>query len=347
MAEDKLGGKSRAWVWISVVIMVIGLGVVGYLLLNREQPEKHADGRKREIILGCEVSILPSIVWIAENKGYFQEEGLNVEIREFGSGKAALEIMLNQENLDMVTAAQTPVVFNSFDRSDYAIIAAMVTSDDDVKVLARQDKSIAEPSDLRGKRVGTTKGSTGHFFLGLFLAHNGIKLSDIEIVDVGAGDLAQALAAGSVDAICTWEPHILNARKLLGEKALVLSGKGIFREDFYFVSNWSFIENSQEIVETFLKAMKRGEEFIQEEGAESRSIVSERLKLDAELPDSIWDAFSFRLMLDQTILITLESEARWAMREGLTDSKEVPNYLNFLYLDALEKIKPEAVTIIR
>ncbi len=53
------------------------------------------------------------------------------------------------------------------------------------------------------------------------------------------------------------------------------------------------------------------------------------------------------LMLDQTILMSLEDEARWAMREGLTDKKEIPNYLDFIYVDALEQVKPETVTIIR
>jgi NitT/TauT family transport system substrate-binding protein len=52
-------------------------------------------------------------------------------------------------------------------------------------------------------------------------------------------------------------------------------------------------------------------------------------------------------MLDQTILITLEDEARWAIREGLIDKKEIPNYLDFIYMDLLENVKPEAITIIR
>jgi NitT/TauT family transport system substrate-binding protein len=52
-------------------------------------------------------------------------------------------------------------------------------------------------------------------------------------------------------------------------------------------------------------------------------------------------------MLDQTILVSLEDEARWAMKERLTDKKEIPNYLDFIFMDALEQAKPEAVTIIR
>ena len=40
-------------------------------------------------------------------------------------------------------------------------------------------------------------------------------------------------------------------------------------------------------------------------------------------------------------------EARWAIREELADKEEVPDYLDFIYIDALEEVKPEAVTIIR
>jgi len=300
------------------------------------------------IILGCETSLPASPAWIAENKGYFQEEGLNVKIKEFGSGRTALATMLKDGNLDIVTAAQTPVVFNSFHRNDYAIIAAMVNSDNDVKILARQDKGIKNPSDLKGKRIGITKGSTGQFFLVLFLAHNNLDLSEVEIVDLEAPDLSQALVDERVDAISTWEPHILNTRKVLGKKAIILSEPGsIFREDFYFIASGNFIKNNPETLKGFLKAIEKAEVFIQKNKENAMNIISERLKIDEDLINSIWDDFKFGLLLDQTVLISLEDEARWAINAGLTDKTEIPNYLNYIYTDALKEVKPKAVTIIR
>ena len=115
---------------------IIKLSVAFYVIAILLATDTYAQ-QKGEIILGVETSILPSPVWVAENKRYFQEEGLNVKIKEFGSGRSALKTMLTEGNLDMVTCAQTPVMFNSFTRNDYAIIAAMVYSDSDVKVLAR------------------------------------------------------------------------------------------------------------------------------------------------------------------------------------------------------------------
>jgi len=348
MAEEKQEKrKSRAWIGILVVIVALGLAVGGYFGLRQEEPDKYRGEITREVILGCERSLLTAPVWVAENKGYFQEEGLNVIIEGFDSGKASLAAMLANEDIDICTVAQTPIMFHSFDRDDFVIVAAMVYSDNDVKVLARQDKGVTNPPDLRGKKVGITKGSTGQFFLDLFLIHNGVSSSEVETIDFDPSELSQALVDGRVDAICTWEPHILNAKRLLGKKALVLPSEGIYREDFYFVANKNFVENNPETIKSFLRAIEEGEEFIQENEEGAVNIVSERLELDEEFTALLWSEFDFHLILDQSIITSLEDEARWAIRSSLADKTEVPNYLDYIYLDALEEVKPEAVTIIR
>lgn len=348
MAEEKQDkSKSRPWIWILVVIIALGLVVGGYFWLRHEEPEKYRGEMRKEVILGCERSLLTAPVWVAENKGYFQKEGLNVKIKGFDSGKASLDAMLNNKDIDICTVAQTPIMFHSLNRNDFVIIAAMVHSDSDIKVLVCQDKGINNPSDLKGKKVGITKDSTGQFFLHLFLTHNEVLFSEVETIDLKPSELPQALADGRIDAICTWEPHILNAKTLLGNKALILPSEGIYREDFYFVANKNFVKNNSETLKRFVKAIERGEEFIREKEERAINIVSERLKLDKELTGLIWSEFSFQLILDQSIIISLEDEARWAIKSNLTDKTEIPNYLEYIYLDALEEVKPEAVTIIR
>jgi len=310
-------------------------------------PNISAQQKANEFILGCETSLLTAPVWVAENKGYFKQEGLNAKIKEFDSGKASFAALLNNKEVDICTVAQTPIMFHSFDRNDFVIIAAMVYSDNDVKVLVRQDKGAINPLDLTGKKVGLTKGTTGQFFFDLFLIYKGMVSSEVETIDLKPSELPQALAHGRVDAICTWEPHILAGKKLLAKNALILPSQGIYREDFYFVANKNFVKNSPEILKTFLKAIERGQKFIKENQEESLSIVAHRLKLDKELTAMIWGDFNFQLFLDQTILVSLEDEARWAMKQGFTDGKAIPNYLDFIYVDALEQAKPDAVTIIK
>ena len=317
------------------------------ILISGCAPEEELiyTGTVEKIVFGVEMSLLPSLVWVAENQGYFSEQGLDVEIKEFDSGKNAFKTMLEQGNLDMVTVAQTPVMFNSFNRNDYRIIAGMVSSYKDVNILARKDKGISKPEDLKGKKIGATAGSTGHYFLGLFLTHNGLILSDIEISDFKATELAQALIDGKVDAISSWEPNIYNARKQLGENAIILPNKDIFREDFYFVPNKAFLDKNPQAIERFLKAIEKAEEFIKNYNEKAINITAERLKINQEFVASVWGDFDFNLLLDQSVLSVLENEARWAISNNLTNATEIPNYLNYIYTDALKKVKPEAVAI--
>ena len=305
---------------------------------NRNAPQQ-----VEKIIIGAETVPHASPLWIAEHKGYFREEGLTVEIREFESGRTALRMMLQAEGIDIVTAAQTPVVSNSFSRNDYAIIGNMVYSDNDVKILARQDKGIKAPSDLKGKIVGITAGSSGHFFLSLFLTHQRLLMSDVKTIDMEATRLSQTLIDGHVDAIATWEPHIYKAGKALGNKALILPSGGMYREDFYFIARKDFIKHHPEALKRFLRAIKKGEEFIQKNSKEAMDIVAQRLKMDGEVLTATWGDFQFRLFLDQSILLSLEDGARWAIRNKLTDATKVPNYLDYIYVDALKEVNPSAV----
>jgi len=95
-----------------------------------------------------------------------------------------------------------------------------------------------------------------------------------------------------------------------------------------------------------LQAIKQAEGFIENNKDEAIAITSERLGVKKDFISSIWNDYQFRLFLDQTIMIGLENEARWAIQNKLTDKTKVPNYLDYVYTDALKKVNPEEVTII-
>jgi len=254
---------------------------------------------------------------------------------------------LNEADIDISTAADTPVVFQSFSRNDFVIIAAMAYSDLAMKILARQDKGINKPLDFIGKTIGVTKGSAAQFFLDVFLTHHGIVASKVKTIDLKPPKMAQALTGGLVDAICVWEPHIFKIKKLIGEKALIMSGDGIQRMSFYLVAKRMFVKNNPETIRSFLKAVQKAEEFIEKNEKESIRLVAHRLNADLDLTGLMWGNYHFQLMLDQMILPSLEDIARWAIKNRFTSKKEFPNYLDFIHMDALENVKPEAVTIIR
>ena len=131
-------------------------------------------GPVEQVSLGVETSLLPAAVWVAENKGYFEEEGLDLTIKEFDSGKASLIALLNDEGIDIGAAAPTPIMFNSFGREDFFVFSTFAYAWEDIKVIANRDRGINNAKDLKGKTIGTLMGSTGQFFTETFLLFNSI-----------------------------------------------------------------------------------------------------------------------------------------------------------------------------
>ena len=309
--------------------------------------EQEAPEELQTVTLGMEAAILPSAVWIAEEKGYFQQEGLAVTVKPFDSGRLSFEAMLEGEGVDISTVTPVPIMFNSFDRRDFCITATFAYSFTDMKVIARRDHGITTTADLKGKRVGTPKGTTGQYFLEVFLMRNGIPTSDVELVDTGPSELPQALESGQVDAIVIWEPHADLARQLLGEAAIQLPSADIHRTSFNFMAMKEFAQTRPDVLTRFLRAIDKATAFIADHEAESQAIVADRLKLEKDAVTQFWPDFTFELSLDQSLIVTLEAEARWAVRNKLTTESQVPNYLDYVCSGPLQNTNPQAIRILR
>lgn len=333
-----------------VIASLLGIGIFISSDFYPETPQKQSQNNMvdlQRVVIAAETSLLPATVWIAEEKGFFQDEGLDVIVIDFDSGRNALETMLHSKTINISTVAQTPIVFSSFSRNDFVVVANMVYSYDSVKILALRSSGIETPSDLEGKRIGVTLRSTGHYFLDLFLSQHGLSINDVDLKDVNAAELPIKIKQGQLDAITSWEPHIFNTQKDLGDDVILFESEVPFRKDFYFAVNDDYAQDNKEIIKKFLSAVITAEEFIENNQDESKTIIGNRLGIDRQIIDLIWENFEFSITLEQSILSNMEDEARWVLREGYFNQNEIPNYLEYIDYDVLDDIKPEVVGIIR
>ena len=327
--------------WAIILVMAVSLSACE--VFDRAP----ATDSVEKVTLGVETSLLPAAVWVAENKGFFEEEGLDLAIKEFDSGKASLTALLNDEGIDIGAAAPTPIMFSSFGRDDFVVFSTFAYAWEDIKVIANKDSGISTAEDLVGKTIGTLMGSTGQFFTETFLVFNSISPSDVELVDIAPSDLPEALNNGRIDAQVIWEPHGSTAKQLLGDKAIRLPSSDVYKTTFNFLTMKSFAMENPGVLEKFLRAIHRATIFTQNNAEEAQEITASRLNLPKEDIALHWEEFTFEISLDQSMLINIESEARWAINNKLTDAQEVPNYLAYIYVEALEQVNPDAVTIIR
>jgi len=101
---------------------------------------------RENLILGVVNVDFSSLIWVAESRGYFREEGLDVTIKEFDTGAVAAKAMLRGE-VEVATGSDFVAVNNIFSDSSIRIISA-ITSVKSVEVIARRDHGIQNPVDL-------------------------------------------------------------------------------------------------------------------------------------------------------------------------------------------------------
>ena len=327
-----------------IVIGIIAVAVVtgGYLWLSREKPDEYT-GPVEKITVAAAAYLTGTLVYIAEDQGYFGKNGLEVTIKDYGSGKAAADALIDGE-ADISTSAGFVFVSNSFDHADLRVLGTIATAQ--VKELvARKDKGIASTDDLRGKKIGVTRKSGAEFQLGVFLVFNGLLYEDIEVVDLKPSEMAGAISNGDIDALFTWDPYLYKIKNELGENAISWHGG----EDFYFVllAKEDWIKNNPEAAKRFIKSISEAEDYIKGNSKESKEFVMDRFHYEPDYISYSWPNQEFAVILSQAMLVAFDDQARWRMKRGLTDAREIPNYLDHIYMDALEEVKPEAVTIIR
>ncbi|MGC2166953.1 MAG: NrtA/SsuA/CpmA family ABC transporter substrate-binding protein, partial [Gallionella sp.] len=144
-----------------------------------------------------------TLVHVAMAKGYFKDEGLEVEpiMRTFG--RASLQTVLDGES-NFATVAETPVMFSVLNGEKIYVIANIEASNLNNAIVARKSAGISVPADLKGKRIGYTPGTTSDFFLDSLLTVYGMKRNDVRPVELKPEEMFAAIESRQVDAVSTW-----------------------------------------------------------------------------------------------------------------------------------------------
>lgn len=343
MTSD-MQGKKKALIWIGVVFAIIAMAIGGYYWLHQKPEQKEFTGHREKVTIGFLPNMLSSLVLIAEAKGFFMQEGLDITLKSYPTGRDTLIAMIAKE-IDIAVTGDLGLVVSSLERDDFAVLATIGSSSNAFKIVSRTDKARL-PKDLKGKRIATQKDTQMHFFLHLFLLKNGLSEEDVKISFKKAGELALTLASGEVDAISAREPIISQARGLLPDKAIVFEEPEFFQSTYNFAALKVLLKERPEAMQKVIRALLKAEGFARKYPEEAVDIVSQKIGVDKSTIASDWENAELMVSLSQRLLLTFESEARWAIKNKDTGKTNIPNYLDFIYFDGLMAVKPDAVTII-
>lgn len=193
-------------------------GILLLALLGTTAPAA-GDGK---LTIGWVYSMANAPLVVAQEKGFFRDEGLSVETLSFTSGPLVHQALLAGE-LDMAYIGAAPV-YHWFSRGLQSRILAKVNYGQ-AAVIARTDSGVRGLSDLKGRRIaGVRKGSGMDVLLRGYVLGEAAQLDpdkDVEIVAMPVGNMELALDQKIVDAAFAWEPFT-SAFLLRGNGRVVL-----------------------------------------------------------------------------------------------------------------------------
>ncbi|HLC96994.1 MAG TPA: NrtA/SsuA/CpmA family ABC transporter substrate-binding protein [Candidatus Nanoarchaeia archaeon] len=325
---------------VGIVVSLIALVAIG-LLINSNNPTGAAAYGLQEVDLAINTIPNSALVHIAQEKGYFTEQGLKVNYHAFATGKLALDALIGG-GADIATTADVPITLAALADQKISVVATIEYSTDNIQVVARKDAGINKPSDLSGKRIATTKGGGPMFFADAFITK--YKIKDAKIVYLTPPDMITSLVRGDIDAFIVFEPSPSIAIKQLGtDKVTVFSDSDIYGETWNIVVMKDF-ENSDTITK-FIKALVKAEEYYTENPEDSIRIVSDYSGVDLETTKEMLQKQNIGVVLNNVLTEYLQQEAEWAIKNGLSSSERIPDFDEFINTEYLKEINPKVVEI--
>ncbi len=330
-------GRLRIALTVLVFILLIVTGFLwraGYLSVG---------ARAQKITLASIPSRNSGLVYLAEAQGYFKAQGLDLVL---ATNASALESVrdLNSGRADLACCGAFDLVEAVFGGNSEPRCLSVLANGQIFSVVARPDRGITRPEDLRGKTIGTIGGTAAEFFLARFLIMHQIPYNEVTVVDLPPAQMAGALAAGRVDAVMLPDRTFYSVKQALGDRALIWPAQA--DQDIYWllVTRQDFLLSQPLILKKLLAALHRAAVFYRDHTPEARALISQK----TGSPLACWDDFPMRyeLFLDVGLLLALEDEAAWLMNQRPTHRTGIPDFLDYLAPGPLLAVNPRAVRMV-
>lgn len=212
-------------------------------------------------------SIFYAPFYAAINLGYFEEEGITIELTAGGGSDKSMTALLSRQADIGFMGPETAVYVYNEGQKDYPVIIAQVTRRDGSFIVGKEKDSDFSFEKLRGKSViGGRKGGMPEMTLEYVLKSKGIDPNaDLNLrTDVSFDLMGGAFMSGSDDYVALFEP-VASTMELAGE-GYIVSSVGAETDYVAYTAMTvlkSFRDENKELLQSFVKGLKKGQEWTQ------------------------------------------------------------------------------------
>jgi NitT/TauT family transport system substrate-binding protein len=296
----------------------------------------------RAVVIGERPHEASALFYIAEEQGFFRENDLAVTLKAFPSVPEAFDALANGE-IDVALGSEYVVAGRVLGGENLTIVGG-IDRFESVVLVARGDRGIAEIADLRGRRIGLTRGVSGEFYLGQFLDWHGLSMDDVVLVHAPPAEQEAALTNGSVDAIVAGE-RIDRLEARFGSDLVTWSVQESRPGQVVAAVRGDWADAHPEELRRLLAALARADRLVVEDPGAAKAIVRDRMNYSGAYADEVWTHHRPGLTLDRSLVVAMTDEARWLIATNLTTARQIPDFRAHLDATPLETVKPDAVNI--
>lgn len=287
---------------------------------------------------------------IADKKGYFKEEGLNISNKFIQSGGdmsslisgGSAQVSFESPYTDIALAANGVGI---------KIVAPMANIGNTQAVVAGKNANIVNGKDLEGKKVGIPAGAGVMIAIRNMCNELNVDINKIQFVTLSPSDAIAALEKGDIDAMACWKPWISNAQNNGGK--LLFSGLKSYLGDKQGDVNWmnfyttmqvsdTFLKEHPEEVKAMLRALKKATDFINENPDEAAEIIAKEINLDATQVKKIMSQNQYQMLYDDKFVNSCDEIANFMKETNNISSK--PDFGKYADSSILKSVDETLVT---
>jgi len=239
------------------------------------------------------VQALP--IYVAIEKGYFKDEGLNIEDTKFESPNQMIDSLISG-NIDVAMGAATGITAIAESKKPGSLRIFAVQGGDEKHIpdalIVSKDSSISSITDLKGKKVGTLPGIQWKTIARNIFASNNIDIDkDLTLVELAIPLQTQSLASKQVDALLTLEPVITIAESKNISKNLVVSPNLTYISNPFYAGvgnvSVSFMTKNPEAFKKVMKVLNKATDEINQNPDMYRNYLVNYTPLTPELANKV------------------------------------------------------------
>ena len=244
-----------------------------------EDPGSGTGAGDGTVRVGHVPSSLFAPLYIADANGYFEDEGITLELTPLKSGQDGIP-MLSNDQLDVMIAGFSAGMFNALDQGlAFKVVGSMGISPGDPEnsptalEVAQElidDGSVSSVADLAGRKIAVAggPGATGGYLLAAMLEEGGLTLNDVEVSNLSTPDQEPAITNGSVEAATPSAPFSTAMEEAGVASPLAVPKKGTTGTGVLYSETFL----GADLAQGFFTALAKGSQDLAADGKQSEEV---------------------------------------------------------------------------